>query len=123
MSFASEPTETTPQSEAVQEALSSAKPVEPSQDALDRSLETRAHIKGLESFFELRSEWSLFLTLCIGFSLLGQFALAFMIGADLLNFKDYQVFLGAVVVENFLQIAGMGYIVVNFLFKEPTRRS
>ena len=45
--------------------------------------------------------------------------LVVLIGLNLLNFRDYKEFLYAVIGENFLQVIGMGYVVIYFLFPKP----
>ncbi len=38
------------------------------------------------------------------------------LGLGYINFEKDQWFLPSLIIENFLQIIGMGYIVVNFLY-------
>ena len=72
--------------------------------------------KGREDYFALRKKWSfwiiLWISILIGFNIL----LTACIGFDLLNFKDYKWFITTVTVETFIQIVGMGYIAVRYLF-------
>lgn len=72
--------------------------------------------KGLEEFFTLRRKWSkwiiIWITALIAFSIV----LTVAVGFGLLNFLSYQWFITSVTVETFLQIVGMGYIAVKFLF-------
>jgi hypothetical protein len=73
-------------------------------------------VNGRQQFFDLRGRWSKWLiwwiTGLLGFHVL----LTGLVGYKILDFKDYQWFLPMVVAQNFLQIVGMGYVVVKFLY-------
>ncbi|WP_413207610.1 hypothetical protein [Rhodospirillum sp. A1_3_36] len=73
---------------------------------------------GRKDFFELRKTWSCWIigwiTALIGFNIV----LTLCIGFSWLNFKEYEWFITAVTVETFLQIVGMGYIAVKYLFSD-----
>jgi hypothetical protein len=88
------------------------------QEALDNAtaITTAIEAKGREDFFQLRIKWSNWIIGWITSLILFNCALAFFVGLGRLNFQDYKWFITAVTVETFLQIVGMGYIAVRFLF-------
>jgi len=45
-----------------------------------------------------------------------QIALAFLVGQEIFTFENNKAFLYIIASENFVQVLGMGYIVVNHLF-------
>lgn len=47
--------------------------------------------------------------------------LTVLVGAKWLNFDNLQWFITAVTVENFLQVVGMGYVAVKFLFSDQSK--
>lgn len=73
-------------------------------------------INGRRAFFRLRSKWSWWIVIWISSLIIFNASLTYMVGANHLDFKEYQWFITAVTVETFLQIVGMGYIAVKFLF-------
>lgn len=77
---------------------------------------THVRINGASDFYDLRKYWSLTLSLFIGFMLFSQFVITILLGCGLIDLEKYNTFLIIVVSENFLQVVGMGYIVVRFLF-------
>jgi len=54
----------------------------------------------------------------ISIQLLFQFVLTAFLGLGLLDFKPYPYFLPLVTIQTFLQIVGMGLIVVKFLYEK-----
>ena len=78
----------------------------------------KAQRHGVEGYYELRKQWSRYLVCFLGSSILFQFLLTVSIGLKWLDFAQNQAILKMVVGENFLQIAGMGYIIVKFLYPE-----
>lgn len=73
-------------------------------------------VTGRQQYFALRSRWSWFIigwiTFLIGFNVY----LTAMVGRGCWDFSEYEWFITAVTVETFLQVVGMGYIAVRFLF-------
>jgi hypothetical protein len=73
-------------------------------------------LDGRRKFFQLRTLWSRWIigwiSVLIGFNAF----LTVLVGASILDFYKYQWFVTAVTVETFLQIVGMGYVAVRFLF-------
>lgn len=76
----------------------------------------RNDVKGQESYYKLRNFWGRLLAIILGLSIGFQFWLAYMVGKGNLNFQNYTFFLNIVASENFLQVVGLCYIVVKFLF-------
>jgi hypothetical protein len=73
-------------------------------------------VQGRIQYFSLQNRWSWFIvgwiTFLIGFNVL----LTAMVGMGCWDFANYQWFVTAVTVETFLQVVGMGYVAVRFLF-------
>ncbi|MBL0725880.1 MAG: hypothetical protein JJW01_02900 [Alphaproteobacteria bacterium] len=73
-------------------------------------------VSGRESFFKLRNRYSWciigWITMIIVFHIL----IVPLIGLGVFNFKDYPSFLNTIMVEDLMQIFGMGFVVVKFLF-------
>lgn len=78
--------------------------------------ETETHIKGWEQYYELRNGWSNILKWLVGTMVFFQISLTIAIGRNWLNFSTFSAFPYLIIGENFAQIVGMAYIVVNFLF-------
>lgn len=83
-------------------------------DAAMREIEA----KGREKFYALRQEWSVAIIIWISLLILFNVAITALVGLGYLNYKEYQWFITAVTIETFLQIVGMGYIAVKFLFSK-----
>lgn len=73
-------------------------------------------IEGRRKYFELRSSWSSYIASWISALIIFNGGLAVGVGSGWLAFENMQWFITAVTVETFLQIVGMGYIAVRFLF-------
>lgn len=73
-------------------------------------------VQGRTQFYDLRSRWSNYIAVWITFLIVFNVALTVLVGIGCLNFQDYQWFISAITVETFLQIVGMGYVAVKFLF-------
>lgn len=73
-------------------------------------------LKGREDFFKLRKKWSCAIIVWISTLIVVNAVIIFGVGLELVDFRDYYSLVFAVVVENFLQIVGMGYIIVQFLY-------
>jgi|GEM_PF-1808764 len=84
-----------------------------SRNAADREL---IELQGRKQFFDLRGLWSWWLIAWITGLLIFHVLLTVSIGLKKLDFETYQWFLPMVVLQNFLQIVGMGYIIVKFLY-------
>lgn len=73
-------------------------------------------LDGRKQFFAIRKNWSSWIIASISLIILFHVALVFMTGLGWLNFHDYDRMITAIFIEDFLQIVGMGYVVVKFLF-------
>lgn len=85
----------------------------------DRDLEAKkalVHIDGRKDFYKLRKYWSVVLSGFIFLLILFQFTVIMFVGSGVLDLIEYKSLLVVTMGETFLQIIGMGYIVVNFLF-------
>lgn len=76
----------------------------------------RVEIDGRKQYFALRRDWSAYISCWISALIIFNGALTVGVGSGWLRFDDMQWFVTAVTVETFLQIVGMGYIAVRFLF-------
>lgn len=89
------------------------------QDLEDAKLQAKkelVEINGREKFFKLRSKWSWCIITWISTLIFFHIAITFLLGMNILDYQGYSWFLPTLLLENFLQIIGMGYIVVNFLY-------
>lgn len=80
-------------------------------------------IQNQQSFNDLRQEWSPYLKWILGATTLFQATFIILIGCGLLPFKDHEIFLNTISSELFLQIAGLGYIVVRCLYPDGKNTS
>jgi predicted CDP-diglyceride synthetase/phosphatidate cytidylyltransferase len=86
--------------------------------AFNRARKERIELDGREAFFRMRSQWSWVLIIWISVFITFHITLTFLVGAGVLNFEKYVWLIPTITGENFLQIVGMGYIVVKFLYPE-----
>src|SRR6266849_1506039 len=86
------------------------------QDSANIARSEKIELDGREQFFELRGLWSFWLILWISFILLFQTGITIAVGAGILNFIEYKWFLPVVIAQSFLQIVGMGVVIVKFLY-------
>ena len=73
-------------------------------------------VEGRAKFFSMRSIWSWFIIAWISVLIIFNCGIALFIGSGHLDFTKYKWLITTVTVETFLQIVGMGYIAVKFLF-------
>ncbi|MCH4025248.1 MAG: hypothetical protein LKH76_10090 [Acetobacter fabarum] len=73
-------------------------------------------VEGRAKFFFMRSIWSWCIIAWISVLIIFNCSLALFIGIGYLDYTKYRWFITSVTVETFLQIVGMGYIAVKFLF-------
>jgi hypothetical protein len=78
--------------------------------------EARNHVQGQKFYYILRNIWGVLLAIVLVISIGFQYYLAYHIGKGYLNFKEYKEFLGIITGGNFVQVLGLCYIVVNYLF-------
>lgn len=96
----------------------SSAPVNSMRTAEARAERERVALDGERQFFTLRGDWSRTVSCWISVLIAFQIGLTFVIGVKALDFKGYDWFLPLVVTQNFLQIVGMGYLVVKFLYPD-----
>ena len=84
---------------------------------LQKQLE--AHTRGLNEYYDLRKEWSGCLKKLLIILVVFQCILVLLVGCKWLDFIHYQMFLKIQATDYFLQIVGMCYVVVKYLFKDP----
>jgi hypothetical protein len=82
----------------------------------------RELVRGLERYHILRDDWSNYLKWLLACSAAFQAALVWFVGAGVWSFERESKFLLTVASTLFLQIAGMGYIVVRCLFPEHQKK-
>ena len=85
-------------------------------DAANQARAERIELDGRSQFFDLRGKWSSWLIGWISALLLFEIALTLAVGAGWLNFLEYKWFLPIVFGESFLQVIGMGVVIVKFLY-------
>lgn len=103
--------------EAIKEITDGTEDVSNPKDAeLEHAESARIEADGRKKYFQLRSDWSAYIACWISALIIFNGGLTVGVGSGWLNFQDMQWFVTAVTVETFLQIVGMGYIAVKFLF-------
>lgn len=86
-------------------------------EAAVKAKDAEVHRKGWENFYKLRNKWSIYLMITLGLMIFFQTALTVAVGLHWLDFTNYKNLIYVVISENFIQIVGMAYIVVEYLFK------
>lgn len=76
----------------------------------------RVELDGKRAFFRLRKHWSAALMVWISSFIAFHVSITIAVGLGSLDFLEYQWLIPLITVENFLQIVGMGYVVVRFLY-------
>jgi hypothetical protein len=92
-------------------------------DSENQAAAEKIELDGRKQFHNLRGRWSTWLITWISGLLIFHICLTGGIGFGWLDFKNYLTFLPMVVVENFLQIAGMGIVIVKFLYPPKSKSS
>lgn len=77
-----------------------------------------AHLKGLQDHYRHKSRWSGFLMVLMGFMVLFQSFLLYMVGTGNWDFTAYEWLLPALLVQNLAQVVGLAVFVVKALFKD-----
>lgn len=90
----------------------------PKQAELAEARAKAVEIAGRERFFRLRDHWSLVIIVWISALILFNIVLTVLVGAGVLQYPELEWFITAVLVETFLQIVGLGYIAVRYLFSD-----
>lgn len=103
-------------------AVDTSEPEDPAKkEALADARREAVEIEGRQKFFRLRSRWSWAILSWISVLILFNCGLAIAVGAKWLNFEDNQWFITAVTVETFLQVIGLGFVAVRYLFSSGER--
>lgn len=76
-------------------------------------------IQGKRQFYRLQFVWSIAIISWISVIIIFHLFLTAMIGLNTWNFLNSQKFLYGIIIENFLQIVGMAFIIVKFLHPKP----
>lgn len=93
-------------------ADSTIEPSSPDIEAQQKLIE----LDGRKSFFALRTTWSCCIIVWISIIILFHIVLTILVGCNILNFEAKPWFPVTIIFENLLQIIGMGYIVIKFLY-------
>lgn len=76
----------------------------------------RTEVEGRKKFFNLRNTWSLWIIIWLNFLILFNCILTIFVGKNYLTFTSDPWFPRLITGETFLQIVGLGYVAVKFLF-------
>ncbi len=74
-------------------------------------------LDGRKKFFELRNKWSWSIIIWISVFIIFHIVITVLVGCKVLDFQNHEWLLPSIIAENFLQIVGMGYIIVRFLYQ------
>jgi hypothetical protein len=85
-------------------------------DSANQARAEAIELAARNQFLVLRHAWSICLQAWTSVLLLFQLSLTVTVGIGWLHFEQYQWFLSMVMVQTFGQIAGMGYVVIRFLY-------
>lgn len=88
------------------------------QHALALAAMAAEDVAGRRKFFELREKWSKNIAIWISVLVAFNVVLTLLVGSGCLTFIGYEWFVTAVTVETFLQVVGMGYVAVRYLFSD-----
>jgi len=78
----------------------------------------QVELEGRRKYFSLRSQWSGAIIRWISVLIAGNILFVTFAGLGWFDFKPYKWLITSVTVESFLQIVGLGYIAVKFLFSD-----
>ncbi len=81
------------------------------------------HYKGVQQYYKHKGQWSRFLLWAIGCLIGYQMVLLVLVGFRVLNFKDYDWLLPALLVQNLAQIVGLASYAVKHLFSDITLKN
>jgi hypothetical protein len=83
----------------------------------NEALREEIELNGRKKFFELRDKWSWSIIAWISIFIAFHITITVLVGCGVLNFEKHEWLLPSIIAENFLQIVGMGYIIVRFLYQ------
>lgn len=81
-----------------------------------KSSSEKIELEGRRDFFRLRKIWSVCIILWITIFIAFHGGIALAVGFGHLNYENHQSILLTILAEDFLQILGMGYVIVKFLY-------
>jgi len=84
-----------------------------------RQVTSMPRFGGLDAYHELRNRWSTYLMVLLLLSAVFQWAMIGSVASGIWKFQGQEAFLNGVGAEPFIQVVGMGYIVVRCLFPAP----
>jgi hypothetical protein len=88
-----------------------------------RSKLEQAEIDNQNLLVKLRGRWSGWLLGWITTLIVFQILLTGLVGTRLFTFSDHQYFLPLVIGQNVIQVVGMGYVIVKFLYPALGRKA
>lgn len=86
------------------------------------SEETKIHLGGKRDFYKLRKEWSGHLKILLWILVSTQILLIFLVGIELFDFSEHKFFINIVMGGYFVELVGLFYVVVNYLFSDGDSR-
>ena len=85
---------------------------------MSEGMAKRVEIDGRRRYFGLRDTWSAWIIAWISSLIFFNIAITVCVGLGVLVFTDLEWFISAVLVQTFLQIVGLGFVAVRYLFKD-----
>ncbi len=85
-------------------------------DSIIKKKHAHVTLQGQREYFELRKSWSEYLKIVLGVLIAFEMLLIVGVGAGYVNYMNYEWFINITVSQIFLEIIGMCYIIVNFLY-------
>ncbi|GDX36008.1 hypothetical protein LBMAG18_05190 [Alphaproteobacteria bacterium] len=83
-----------------------------------KSSSEKIELEGRRDFFRLRKIWSVSIIIWISIFISFHGGIALAVGFGHLNYENHQSILLTILAEDFLQILGMGYVIVKFLYPD-----
>lgn len=80
------------------------------------SEEEKIHLDGISAFYMQRKYWSYFIMGAIAVIIVFDITLTAFVGCNILNYEKYSWFLEMVIGKTTLEIFGLAFLVVKFLF-------
>lgn len=89
--------------------------------ALLQARKEKIELDGRESFFQLRNLWSKCIITWITLFIVFHIFITLAVGLGKLDFQSHVWLVPGIILENFFQVIGMGYIVVKFFYTPHTK--
>lgn len=87
----------------------------------DRKAIDKIHAAGLEGFYALRKKWSWTIIAWISALILFHIIVTILVGCKVLDFSNQKFLIQTIIGTNFLEIVGMGVIIIKFLYPAPLK--